>query len=60
MTHSHPSEILTEPYVIASFKAQDLGIKGESLVEVSDPDADERHIGDHAAMLRRHVAEGFS
>ena len=36
MTHGDPSEILPEPYVIAGFETQDVGVEGKSVVEVGD------------------------
>ena len=36
MTHRDPSEILAESNVISCFEAQDVGIKGQGFVQISD------------------------
>ena len=53
VTHGDPPEIFAEANVIASFKAQDLGVEGKSFVEIGDPDADEGDVGNHDRMVRR-------
>jgi hypothetical protein len=54
----HPPEVLSQHDVVPDLEAQDVGVEGECVVEVGDPDADEGDV--RVGRTLRRCSGGFS